>query len=142
MGIGVGAAVRLQHRLARLLELQEQGISPARHHQNDPTHCAHAAYPHHFEGDIHHLEAVEQHVYSQVHVLLVFFQGMHGNLQEFLVPYVTIVVDQRRLVDDAGRVTGAEGQFGKLLLVSALLRRFGQLLGIKALDSPYRACSR
>ena len=53
-----GSAIRLQHGLARLLELQEQRITLARHQQHDPAGSTHAAHTHHLEGDIHNRESI------------------------------------------------------------------------------------
>ena len=54
------ARVRLQHRGARLLDLEEQRVALAGHEQQHPAGGPDAADAHHLDGGVPELVAVEQ----------------------------------------------------------------------------------
>ena len=54
------AGVRLQHRGARLLDLEEERIALAGHEEEHPAAGPDAADPHHLDGGVPELVAVEQ----------------------------------------------------------------------------------
>ena len=53
--------VRLQHRGARLLDLEKQGILSAGHHEHHAAQGADAADPDHLERGIREIKTVEEH---------------------------------------------------------------------------------
>ena len=60
VGEDARAGVRLQHRGARLLDLEEEGVALAGHEEEHPAGGADAADPHHLDGGVAELVAVEQ----------------------------------------------------------------------------------
>ena len=103
---GTGAAVGLQYRPARFLELQEKRIAVAGHQQQDAAERAHAAHAHHLDGVVYDLEAVQQQSPCGDQRCFVRLQRFRGILAHGCVTPVAVVEDQRRLVDNARHIAG------------------------------------